>query len=152
MTDAKKIWEAWGQANALYTGWAAENGLNSYRLFVLYAIDGHDEITQKRIAELTGFSRQTVNTVIRTLKAEGLIVLSPGTGDRREKTIRLTPAGLEYSKAALSGLYKLENEVSEIIGTDRINEMMNSIKLFTTVFEKEFRKEKDFKKDEPNKN
>ena len=140
MTDAKKIWEAWGRANALYTTWAAERSINPYQLFVLYAIDGHDGITQKNIAAFTGLSKQTVNTVIRALKEEGYLELLAGSGDRREKIVRLTPAGQAYSSEILALLYELEADVIEMIGADRIHEMMNAIKLFTTVFGKEMEK------------
>lgn len=140
MTDAKKIWEAWGRANALYTTWAAERSINPYQLFVLYAIDGHDGITQKNIAAFTGLSKQTVNTVIRTLKEEGYLELLAGSGDRREKIVRLTPVGQAYSSEILAPLYELEADVIEMIGADRIHEMMNAIKLFTTVFGKEMEK------------
>lgn len=137
MTDAKKIWEAWGQANALYTAWAAERNINSYQLFVLYAIDGHDAITQKSISAFTGLSKQTVNTVIRALKEKGYLELCAGDGDRREKLVRLTPSGQAYSSELLAPLYALENRVVELIGMERIREMMNNIRLFNTVFEKE---------------
>lgn len=137
MTDAKKLWEAWGQANALYTDWAASRDINSYRLFVLYAIDGHDAVTQKMIAEFTGLSKQTVNTVIRALRAEGILTLSAGSGDRREKLVKLTDDGLAYASQLLAPLYALENSVVELIGMERVREMMNNIRLFTTVFEKE---------------
>ena len=141
MTDAKKLWEAWGRANALYTAWAAERGINSCQLFVLYAIDGHDGITQKRIAEVTGLSKQTVNTVIRALKERDYLALSAGEGDRREKLVRLTPSGQAYSAKLLAPLYTLENGVVELIGMERIREMMNNIQLFNTVFEKEMERQ-----------
>ena len=140
MTDAKKLWEAWGQAGALYAEWAARRNVNSYRLFVLYAIDGHDGITQKQIADVAGLSKQTVNTVVRALKAEGMLVLSAGNADRREKTVRLTEAGQMYAAELLAPLYALEGRVVSRIGEERVREMMNTIELFTTVFEKELRK------------
>lgn len=141
MTDAKKLWESWGRANALYTAWAANRNINSYQLFVLYAIDGHDGITQKRIAEVTGLSKQTVNTVIRTLKEKDYLMLSAGEGDRREKLVRLTSSGQAYSSGLLAPLYALENGVVEMIGMERIREMMNNIQLFNTVFEKEMERQ-----------
>ena len=137
MNDAKKIWEAWGQANALYTTWASERNINSYQLFVLYAIDGYDTITQKMIAAYTGLSKQTVNTVIRALKEAGYLELSAGSGDRRERIVRLTASGLAYASNLLAPLHALEDSVTELIGAERIREMMNAIRLFTTVFEKE---------------
>ena len=47
-----KLWEVWGRTNALYTAWCAEQGQNQYRLFVLYALDAHEPITQKEIADI----------------------------------------------------------------------------------------------------
>ena len=68
-----KIWEAWGRTNALYTAWCAAAGQNQYRVIVLYAIDAHAPITQKHIADYTGLSKQTVSTVMRALKEEGVL-------------------------------------------------------------------------------
>ena len=142
-TDAKKLWEAWGQANALYTTWASDRNINSYQLFVLYAIDGNDAITQKMIAEFTGLSKQTVNTVIRTLKKDGYLELVAGNSDRREKLVKLTPKGVAYSSEMITPLYELESSVFDMIGVERIKEMMNAIKLFTTVFGKEMGNQKN---------
>ena len=137
MRDAKKIWEAWGKGNALYSAWASDRNINSYQLFVLYAIEEHETITQKTIAETTGLSKQTVNTVIRTLKRDGYVELTDGNADRREKLVSLTSKGVEYSVKLLEPLHEVENRVFELIGEDRIKDMMNFIQLFNTVFEKE---------------
>lgn len=76
--DAEQMWEAWGRTNALYTAWCAAAGQNQYRVIVLYAIQAHAPITQKAIADYAGLSKQTVSTVMRTLKAEGLVSLHTG--------------------------------------------------------------------------
>ena len=137
MRDAKKIWEAWGKGNALYSAWASDRNINSYQLFVLYAIEEHEAITQKTIAETTGLSKQTVNTVIRALKRDGYVELTDGNVDRREKLVSLTSKGVEYSAKLLEPLHEVENRVFELIGEDRVKDMMNFIQLFNTVFEKE---------------
>ncbi len=51
--------------------------------------------------------------------------------------MRLTDEGAAYAKELLTPLYKLESTVVEMIGAERIREMMNTIKLYNTVFEKE---------------
>lgn len=135
--NAKKTWEAWGQATSLYTLWASERNINPYRLFVLYAIDGNSSVTQKRVSEVTGLSKQTVNTVVRALKKEGYIELSTAENDRREKFVALTSVGRTYASKLLTPLYELEERVFDVIGAERIKEMLNTIRLFTTVFEKE---------------
>ena len=73
----RKFWEVWGRSDALYNRWAAAHGVNNYRLFVLYVLDNHPGATQKAIADHAGLPKQTVNTVVRTLRDEGYVTLSP---------------------------------------------------------------------------
>lgn len=94
----RKFWEVWGRSDALYNRWAAAHGVNNYRLFVLYVLDNHPGATQKAIADHAGLPKQTVNTVVRTLRDEGYVTLTPpaATGARRTLPSRLpdrpTPA------------------------------------------------------------
>ena len=46
--DEQKLWGVWGQANGLYSSWAALKNINYYLLFVLYALEGQKEMTQKK--------------------------------------------------------------------------------------------------------
>lgn len=135
--NENQLWEAWGRTNALYTAWCTAAGQNPYRLFVLYAIDAHAPITQKGIADYTGLSKQTVNTVMRALRAEGLVSLEIGQADRREKRVYLTDAGKRSADAALAPLHKLERRVLDVMGADRAKQMMDAITLFNVVFEAE---------------
>ena len=80
----RKFWEIWGRSDALYNRWAAAHGVNNYRLFVLYVLDNHPGATQKAIADHAGLPKQTVNTVVRALRDEGYVTLTPAaTGARR---------------------------------------------------------------------
>ncbi|WP_325199950.1 MarR family winged helix-turn-helix transcriptional regulator [Oscillibacter sp.] len=141
LPDDKRLWEAWGQANALYTRWADARGINYYLLFVLYALDGQEAMTQKKICDCTGLTKQTVNSVIRALKDEGRVVLSPGREDRREKRVSLTEEGAAYSRELLAPLQELERAVLTLMGSERARQMIHGITLFNTVFEKEMEKQ-----------
>lgn len=140
-TDEQKLWGVWGQANGLYSTWAASKNINYYLLFVLYALEGQKEMTQKKICICTGLAKQTVNSVIRSLKEQGYVELSPGNGDRREKQILLTEKGIVYSSELLTPLRELEHRVLQIMGSDRVRQMVDNITLFNTVLEKEMSKD-----------
>lgn len=140
-SNERKFWEAWGQTNALYLSWATAKDVNYYLLFVLYALDGQKSMTQKKICEYTGLTKQTVNGVIKSLTREGYITLSPGQGDRREKQLALTESGLAYSRELLTPLYEMENTVFRLMGSDRVQQMIDGITLFNTIFEKEMERE-----------
>lgn len=140
-SESNKMWEIWGKTNALYTAWCSAVGENPYRLFVLYAINTHEPITQKGIADNTGLSKQTVSTVMRQLKNDGYVLLSEGGSDRREKHVRLTPEGKKYAERLLEPLYELEQRVFEVMGAERMKQMSDAIELFNIVFEKEMERQ-----------
>ena len=137
------FWKIWSQTNALYTEWCAQRDYNPYRLLVLYAIYGHEPITQKQIADRTGLSRQTVATVMRGLKDEGYVFLSAGTGDRREKYVCLSGQGNTYTGEMLAPLYRLENRVFDVMGEKRIRQMLDAVSLFNMIFEKKMKGKSD---------
>ena len=137
MTDIRKLWKVWAQANGLYTLWANMNDVNPYLLFVLYALDKQENMTQKKICDCTSLTKQTVNSVIRTLKNEGYITLLPGCEDRREKQVVVTEKGIAYYEEILTPLYELEQRVFNIMGNDRVQQMTDAITLFNLVFQKE---------------
>ena len=142
-TKNRRLWEVWGQTNALYMQWCSHRDMNSYRQLVLYALDSRESTTQKRIADYTGLSKQTVATVMRSLKAEGFVTLSSGNGDRREKIVHLTDEGAQYVEKVLHDLYALESRVFAIMGEERIQQMLDAVSLFNTVFEKEMEEMQD---------
>ena len=139
--DERKIWEVWGRANGLYSSWAASKNINYYLLFVLYALEGQEAMTQKKICTYTGLAKQTVNSVIRSLKEKGYIELVPGLADGREKQVVLTEKGIAYSSGILTPLRELEHRVYQIMGSDWVQQMVDNITLFNTVLEKEMEKD-----------
>lgn len=142
LTDEQKLWGIWGQTNRLYSSWAASKNINYYLLLVLYALEGQEAMTQKKICVCTGLTKQTVNSVIRSLKEEEYIALAPGCGDRREKQIILTEKGTAYTDALITPLRELEHRVYQIMGSGRVQQMVGDITLFNTVFEKEMEKDR----------
>ncbi len=133
----KKFWEAWGRTNALYSLWASSRNVSYYQLFVLYALDGQQYTTQKKICECTGLTKQTVNGVVRMLKNKRYIELSSGCKDKREKQLTLTNSGIMYAKELLTPLYELERMIFEFMGDERVHWMIDSLELFNIIFQKE---------------
>lgn len=139
--DEQKLWGVWGQANGIYSSWAASKGINYYLFFVLYALDGQEAMTQKKICTCTGLTKQTVNSVIRSLKEEGYVELVPGLEDRREKRVTLTKKGIAYSSELITSLREMERRALEIMGSDRAQQMVENITLYNTLLEKEMLRE-----------
>lgn len=140
-TDIQKFWGIWGQANGLYSSWAASKNINYYLLLVLYTLEGQKAMTQKKICICTGLTKQTVNSVIRSLKEDGYVDLAPGIEDRREKQVTLTDKGIAYSNELVTPLRELEHRVFQVMGSDRVQQMADNIALFNTLLEKEMGKD-----------
>ena len=91
----------------------------------------------RSLASDLGINLHTVNKAYAVLRDEGYVMLSPASGDRREKNASLTPAGQTYARALLEPLYALEDAVFARMGDARVQEMMDAIALFNMLFEKE---------------
>ena len=137
LTDEQKLWGIWGQSNGLYSAWAASRNINYYLMLVLYTLDGQKSMTQKKICICTGLTKQTVNSVIRSLKEEGYVELIPGC----EKQVKLTEKGIGYSRRLVAPLRELESRALTIMGSDRVKQMVDNIALFNTIFGNEMEKE-----------
>ncbi len=136
-----KFWEVWGQSDSLYNKWANKHNINNVRLFVLYTLDRNEALTQKTISLYTGLAKQTVSSVIQTLKKENIIILLPSiTLDKREKLVVLTDKGKNYCKELLTPLYEVEEKTFKLMGEDRVEQMIDSINLFNTILEREMKK------------
>ena len=59
---------------------------------------------------------------------------------RREKQVGLTEKGLAYSQELLAPLHALEERVFELMGEDRVRQMVDAVTLFNTIFEKEMKR------------
>lgn len=135
---ANEMCSVWCQADALYSRWAAQNDINYFVLLVLWVLHNHSEgMTQKKISQYYGWPKQTTNSVIRSLKQEDLIILMLEDSDKREKRVVLTEKGQAHAKEMLMPLFALEDRVFGNIQKERLEEMMNTLKLFITLFEKE---------------
>jgi MarR family transcriptional regulator, transcriptional regulator for hemolysin len=66
-----------------------------------------DTVNQTELADRIGVEQPTLGRVLRDLEAEGLIERAPGTGDRRAKVIRLTPA----AKPVLKQINRIQESV-----------------------------------------
>lgn len=142
MLNNKEFWESWGQTNALYNTWTMSHNINYYVLFVLYVLDTHSSMSQKKICEYTGITKQTVNSVIRKLKQKNYVILSNDVEDKRARKVVLTEEGSKYAQKILTPLYNFENNIFNIMGEEKVKQMIESITLFNTIFEKQLKSEK----------
>jgi DNA-binding MarR family transcriptional regulator len=98
------------EINAVYHMASWKLGLSdsvSQILYTLCELDGSCLLTD--IRHLTGLSKQTVNSAIRSLERDGMIRLEPV--DAKSKKVVLTKQGVRFAGQTVGKLIEAENEI-----------------------------------------
>ena len=109
-TDLDRVYK---ETDMLYARLARGCGLSECAYWVMYSVLAQDEhpsraATQRDIAERLSYTKQTLNSAVRSLAEKGLVVLSPAAGDRRSKEIRLTEDGLAFARERIAPAMRVE--------------------------------------------
>ena len=133
----RDFYAVWAKGAALYVQWASKHGIGYPELIVLYSLTTMGNLTQKEIREDFGLLKQTVNTVIASLKKRELIVLEPCKEDKREKLVVLTRRGHRYARELIEPLLEAEDRIYKKIGYDRLDVAQETMELFNLLFARE---------------
>ena len=121
----------------LYTKFAQKHEIPYGIIQVSYVLRLHSPVTQKQISEICEIPKQTVNGVIKQLKADKHITVTTGKGDKREKEIRLTPLGEKYIQETLDPFFALNKRVVDRIGLDLLDQLSQGLTILGDALEME---------------
>jgi len=121
----------------LYTKLAQKHGVPYGLIQVLYILRLNNPVTQKQISEYCEIPKQTVNSMIKQLKADNHITLIANDEDKREKKIQLTPIGKVYSQETLKPFLELNKMVVNKIGMDLLLQLSKKLKTLGDAIELE---------------
>ena len=126
---------------SLYEQYARQQGINgkalSILLWIYYSQDG---ITQKRLADETYSSKQVINSVINGLKEKAFIYFVDSTRDKREKVVRLTPAGEHYCATLLDPLEQAEMNAMATLSNEQQIQLIELMSKYHLAFKAELHK------------
>lgn len=98
------------EISALYHEASVRMHLADSEMQILYILcDEGDGITQKHIIDVTGMSKQTVNSAVRKMEMKGILRLGDPKGRRRE--ISLTSAGRQLVDEKIAPFMELEESI-----------------------------------------
>ena len=99
-----------GEIEAAYHEAALKFGLSDSSVLVLYTIcSSGDSCLVGDISRLSGVSKQTINSALRRLEAEGILYLE--AAERKRKRVCLTKKGQELAERTVVRLMQIENEI-----------------------------------------
>ena len=124
---------------AAYELYARKHGLTAKELFVLdiiwFAPDG---CLQSDISERLSATKQTVSAIIKKFWKQGYLSLTESETDRRNKIVRFTETGMEYTRKIIPPAADAEiDAMAELDGKD-IAELVRTTTLFSDWMAKKF--------------
>lgn len=124
---------------AAYELYARRFGLTAKELFVLdilwFAPDG---CLQSEISERLSATKQTVSAIIKKFWKLGYLTMTESETDRRNKIVRFTEAGVEYTKKIIPLAAEAEiDAMAELDGRD-IAELVRLTTLFSEQMKTKF--------------
>ena len=129
---------------AAYELYARKHGLTSKELFVLDIIwFSPDGCLQSEICERLSATKQTVSAIIKKFWKMGYLSLTESETDRRNKIIRFTETGMEYTRKIIPPAASAEiDAMAELSGED-IAELVRITTLFSNQMLKKFHEIKE---------
>lgn len=127
MEHTKDTWKRYNylssEISALYHEAAVKLGLSDSTLNILYAVcENKGRCPQSEVCRLTGISRQTINSAIRKLERDGVIVLEPGAG--RNTIVCLTEAGEHVVAEKILPIIEAENAIFSLWSDEERHEYL----------------------------
>ena len=97
------------ESNQLYRLLSKHYGISDSECWILYVLREEGRpLTQTELCNTLYLSKQTVNSALKSLEADGYIRLECASGNRRSKNIHLTEAGLALAVRTVDNVFKME--------------------------------------------
>lgn len=124
---------------ASYELYARNHNLTAKELFVLdiiwFAPDG---CLQSEICERLSATKQTVSAIIKKFWKKGYISLTESETDRRNKIVRFTKAGIEYTEKIIPPAANAEIDAMAELSQHDIAELVRLTTLFSHCMKEKF--------------
>ena len=103
--------------NNLYMKLAQQNGISLAELHVYMAFEEHAyQITNGQIVEYTGYSKQTISSLIKRYEKKGLIISQESSQDKRSKILVPTNEGKRQIERVLASVHASELQALNELG------------------------------------
>lgn len=110
--DMKRYNYLFGEMEAVYHELSLKVGLSDSAMRILYTIcDKGESCLLRDICRYCGLSKQTINSALRKMEAEGILYLEPAGA--KNKNVCLTEEGKRLTARTAGRVYEMENDILE---------------------------------------
>ena len=137
--EIRKIMISVNALEGIYTQAAKKVGVKENTLAFLYALDDGKNHSQKKICQEWMIPKTTLNTIVKECVEAGYVILEP-EGHTKEKEIRLTEEGKNYTRKVLNQIYEVEKRAFESTLREYSAEFPQAISRFSSHLYEEAKK------------
>ena len=124
----------------VYRSAAKSCGISECAFWILYTLRVEEKpFTQAEICEFLIEPKQTVNSALKKLVAEGYLALSSGA-DQRSKLVRLTPKGEQLARARVDRIPEAEAAALRAMTPDERGALIRLTGRFRALLEQQLKK------------
>ena len=135
-TQIDKMNLLYSEIDSIYHTAALRLKLTDSALAVLYVLRTEEnQCSISDICKVTGIGKQTINSALRKMEREGIILLKAMDG--RKKTVTLTEKGAALSMTTADRLIDAENQAIADWSSDEISEYLRLMRKFRDCLKKE---------------
>lgn len=131
-SSARELDYLYNEIDKLYHVYAHGCGVSDCAYWMLYDLEvAGGELP---LAELTGswsYSKQTINSALKTLAERGLVELSFVPGSRKSKRARLTEAGQVFSRRHILPAIRAEERAFSFLSPAEQDELIRLVRRYT---------------------
>ena len=136
--SAREIDVLYRESDKLYYELARGCGLSETAYWIMYALEvSGGSVTQRQIAGDFSYSKQTVNSALKTLEARGLVTLAPAESDRRTKLVSLTSAGRAFADERIRPAIAAEDRAFAALAPVERAELLRLVRAYADAIETE---------------
>ena len=136
--SARALDALYQKTDKVYYEFARGCGLSETAYWILYAIEvSGGQAAQHVIAEEFSYSKQTVNSALKSLEAKGLVELSFAEGSRRSKVVSLTQAGRAFSDGRIVPAIAAEDRAFASLTAQERAEFLRLARAYTAAIDRE---------------
>lgn len=129
----------YNESNLLYHSTAVKFGLSDTVFWVLYALYSEDvPQTQVQLSACFGLPKQTLNSAVRGMVEQGLLVLTPAPGCKHRKNLSLTEAGRALAEKTVAQVIRAEENAMQRMGLDNARQYITAGRAYTQLLREEF--------------
>lgn len=112
------------ETSDIYRRKAFDYGLSESAFWILYSVrESVGKVTQSRICFESCLPKQTVNSALKKLEADGIILLIPENGGR-SKAIELTEKGVKLAETTVDNVINAEKSAMSMLSDDEQRQLI----------------------------